>query len=171
MNIHPLLVHFPIALLSVYAVFECLRFKKLLELREWFYIKATFLFLGGLGALAAAKAGDFGKSLFPAEMNIIHVHENFAKLTIIIFGLLALIYLGIFIDNVWGERIRRSSFGSAWEAMIAVDKKVFIGPVLVPGAAIGLLSLIVTGTLGASIVYGVTNDPVTQLVSRIFVRP
>ena len=170
MNIHPLLVHFPIALLSVYAIFECIRFRKLMELREWFFIKATFLFLGGLGALVAAETGDFGKALFPYQAAIIRVHESFAKGTIIIFGLLALVYLGMCIDRLWGAHLRASKSGAAWSAIMNVIQKLFVGPVLVPFALVGLTALIITGALGASIVYGATNDPLLQLINQLFVR-
>jgi uncharacterized membrane protein len=47
-NVHPLLVHFPIALLVVYSLLEWVPLKKLANLSSWFYIKATFLFFGDL---------------------------------------------------------------------------------------------------------------------------
>lgn len=169
MNIHPVLVHFPITLLTFYAIFECFRIKKLMESREWFYIKSTFLFLGGLGALAAAATGDFGKHLYPAARAIIGMHENFAKLTIVIFGCLALIYMPKFIDELWGDYLRHSSYDSTWRSIMKIDEKMFVAPVLIPLAIIGLFALIITGALGGSVVYGAASDPFTQIVNRLFV--
>lgn len=170
MNIHPAIVHFPIALLTLYAIFECLRFRKLIESREWFYVKSAFLFLGGLGALAAAATGDFGKQLYPAARAIIRVHENFAELTIAIFGILALIYMGKFIDSLWGNYLRNSSYSSTWKSIMKINKKLFSAPVLTPLAIIGLLALTITGALGGSVVYGVMSDPFTQIVNQLFVH-
>lgn len=169
MNIHPLLVHFPIALLSIYAIFECIRFRKLMELREWFYIKAIFLFLGELGALAAAATGDFGEQLFASQAAIIRVHEGFAKTTVVIFGIAALIYLGVCIDRIWGERLRTTKVGSLWNAIAKIAQRLFTGPVLVPFAVVGFVALIITGALGASIVYGTANDLLLQWVNQLFV--
>ena len=169
MNIHPIIVHFPIALLALYAIFECFRFRKLIESQEWFYVKATFLFLGGLGALAAAMTGDFGKHLYPAAYAIIRVHENFADLTIAIFGILAVIYMAKFIDGLWGNYLRDSRCRSIWSLVMKIDEKLFTVPVLVPLAIVGFLALAITGALGGSIVYGAANDPFMQIVNQLFV--
>ena len=170
MNIHPVLVHFPIALLTFYSIFECFRFRKLIESREWFYIKATFLFLGGLGALASAATGDYGKHLYPAARSIIGVHENFAIATIAVFGILALIYMGTFIDYLFGTSIRQSAYAGAWESIMEVGRPLFTAPLLISMAIVGLVLLLVTGALGGSVVYGVASDPMTQLVNQLFVK-
>lgn len=170
MNIHPILVHFPIALLALYVVFECIRFRQLNAAPAWFYLKATFLFLGGLGALAAAVTGDFGKRLYPAARAIIRTHESFAYITIAIFGILALIYMGTFIDSLWGNRLRASSYASAWDSIMNIEKKLFDARILIPLAVIGLCALMVTGALGGSVVYGVNSDPFTVLVNNFFVH-
>jgi len=51
MDFHPLVIHYPIAFLTTYAIFELLRFKKLLDLPYWLYIKATLLILGEISAV------------------------------------------------------------------------------------------------------------------------
>ncbi len=167
MNFHPILVHIPVALLSFYAVFECIRIDALLKLREWFYIKASFLFLGGLGALAAALAGPLGERLFSFERSTIQAHKFFAGFTIAIFGLIALIYLAMFIDDIWGKRIWHSRYRSAWRSIMEFDDRLFTGAVLVPMAVAGLAALLVTAALGVTIVYGATNDPFTHAVNTV----
>lgn len=104
MNIHPFFVHFPIALLTFYAIFECIQAKRLLAMREWLYLKALFLFLGSGGALLAAATGDFGKRLYRIERSVISVHETFAYGTIIIFGFICAIYLVMLVEALFGEK-------------------------------------------------------------------
>jgi uncharacterized membrane protein len=170
MNIHPLIVHFPIALLTIYAIFECFRAKKFLVSESWFFVKATFLFLGTLGALLAGLTGNFGKSLFQTQYAIIQTHERFAFATGVVFAILSLIYFIVLIDRLFRPQLRKSANASSWESVANIARKFFIGPVLVPVALIGLVLLIITGTLGGSIVYGVTSDPIAQLVNQLFVR-
>lgn len=169
MNIHPIIVHFPIALLCVYAILECVRIKKLLRLSEWFYVKTSFLIFGVMGALLAAATGDFGKPLYPGERGIIEVHERFADITIVIFCAIALLYLVMLADRLFQDSLRRSRYTSSWGLVMRIENKLFIAPVLVPLAILGFLALFITGTLGGSIVYGVTGDPFTQFINRIFV--
>ena len=53
MNLHPIFVHFPIALFTLYALLECARFKKLQEQTYYFYLKAFLVITGGLASSAA----------------------------------------------------------------------------------------------------------------------
>lgn len=169
MNIHPIFVHFPIALLSLYSIFEFLRFKRLLELREWFYVKAFFLLFGGAGAILAASTGSFGKPLFAGSESIIRIHERFAAITIIIFGLLCLRYLIKMIDEIFGNKLRSLSCAQTWEYIVRIENKLFMSPVIVILAVLGLFAVLTTGALGASIVYGTSNDIFTELVNKFLV--
>ena len=169
MNIHPLIVHFPIAFLSLYAIFELIRVKRLVISREWRYIKATLLVLGLIGALAAAATGDFGKSLFPGAHQVIALHELVAKMTIVIFGVLAaIVVIGLFDEwfGVWFAE----TFGGLWRFIMRV-RNAFASPiVMVALAAIGLILLVVTGILGAAIVYGPTGDVFISAVYGLFFK-
>jgi uncharacterized membrane protein len=170
MNIHPIFVHFPIALLSVYALLELVRSKRIMQSREWLYIKSAFLFLGSLGTGLALFTGDFGKHLYPAQRAIINVHENFADATTIIFGIVTLIYLVAVIDALWGDLLRTSKYASSWNSIVAFDRRFFSGFVVVPLAVIGFCLLCITGALGGSIVYGANADFFTHIVNKLFVR-
>lgn len=79
--LHPILVHFPIALLLVYSLLESIRFRNV-------ETKKVLLYLGTLGAFAAAlvapKGGYAGLKFF---------HVLLAATTIIIFSTLSLCYL------------------------------------------------------------------------------
>lgn len=63
MNIHPLFVHFPIALLTVYAVAELLRFKRLTSQVWWWNVKTLLLGVGLLGGFATLQTGEIAEEL------------------------------------------------------------------------------------------------------------
>lgn len=56
-NIHPLLVHFPIALLTVYSLLEAVPLKRIQKLPYWFYVKAVLLITGTISILPTILAG------------------------------------------------------------------------------------------------------------------
>ena len=169
MNPHPIIVHFPVALLTLYVVFECLRFKRLMERSEWFWIKGVFVWLGGLGALAALVTGDYGKPLYPDARALIRAHENFAHYVIALFGLIAAVYFVLGVEKIFGEAIRRTGLAPIWKSIVVVADTLCTGPVMVPAALVGLALLTITGALGGSIVYGPDTDPLATLVNHWFV--
>jgi hypothetical protein len=87
---------------------ELARFKKVMPQPYWFYLKAVFLMIGGLGALAALYTGNMAKfavrqgNFTVAITNfsqVVRMHENFADLSVAIFGLLAAAYLIAWINK------------------------------------------------------------------------
>lgn len=78
MNIHPLLVHFPIAMLSAFTIMELLGF---ILKKEELRIAATWmLYIGALGAAGAVMAGLWASSTVPHSKEIHAIilrHRNF----------------------------------------------------------------------------------------------
>jgi uncharacterized membrane protein len=92
-SLHPMVVHFPIALLSLYAILEFLtlhpRFQKNTTL---YYIKFFLLVCGVLGSMVASVTGEnvehqIGKTI------LIERHSFFAGLSQNTFIILLLVYL------------------------------------------------------------------------------
>lgn len=146
MDIHPLIVHFPIALLTLYAVFELIRFNKVLEKPYWFYIKAALVIVGELLALLTILF-----SPEDGEMRIVEVHESFATATAIVFGLIALNYLIHWMKRE-GWFIRIPTLPN-WSLVIL--------------AVIGLVCITITGGLGGAIVYGTEFDPLMAPIFKL----
>ncbi|WP_168175380.1 DUF2231 domain-containing protein [Methylocaldum sp. 14B] len=87
-NIHPLLVHFPIALLNAFVAMELLGL--LLAKKELRTAASWMLYLGTLGALAAVAAGLWAASTLPHNEE---VHEIMARhrtygLTVLSFAII-----------------------------------------------------------------------------------
>lgn len=138
MDLHPIIVHFPVALLTLYAVFELVRFRKVLEKPYWFYIKAALVVFGALGAAAAYLTGPdvHGSAL-------VSMHSNFATITLIIFTILGLNYL-----NEWLKREGKKHFSKSLPSWLIVLL-----------ALAGLAAVTITGGLGGAIAYGTGFDP------------
>lgn len=178
MNLHPIFVHFPVALLTLYALMELARFNFLLKRPYWFYAKALFLIAGGLGALAALYTGDMAKfavrsgDFHPAIANfnqVVRVHENFADFSVAIFGILAASYLILWMRRegfaLWlGQR---AALQKVWGWLVAFAGFFAESRFVIVMALAGLVCITITGGLGGVMVYGPTADPFFAFVYKI----
>ncbi len=171
MNLHPIFAHFPVALLTIYAIMELLRFKKLLAQPYWFYLKGAFVMLGGLGALAADATGSQAISYLghsPTLRPLIRMHSLWAKITIAIFGIVAACY---FFE--WAERQFRISDKlpalprKLWNLIIMIARYMLGWPIVILALA-GLAAVTVTGGLGGRLAYGPQADPFFDYIYRLF---
>lgn len=178
MNLHPIFIHFPIALLSLYAFMEVIRFKKVTAQPAWFYIKAVLSIFGVLGALLAILAGEGAEEAVQAglvtaqvadPMAVIHLHEFLAQTSTAIFILVAASYAvewlnksnfinrlpGKFLKTIWqfGTRIQGWITGTNFVVVLAV---------------VGAILILTTAALGGSIVYGPDSDPIIRIIYSLF---
>ena len=139
--IHPLIVHFPIALLFTSVFFDLLgiitEYKNLRQTGFW------LLILGLIGGIVAAIFGFWVEEAVEASgvpELAVDRHETFAVITLIVFGILLIIRW--WIRNRWSVR----------------DRVIYLS-----GAMVGLLLLSITGFYGGELVYrygaGVTMPP------------
>ncbi len=168
MNIHPALVHFPIALLTVYAVLELARFRFFVGRPYWFHLKAAFLLLGLAGALLARQTGEFVAEQIDRNapvFAIIEKHALFANLTGLIFGVLGLAYFMVLFEReAWLPNIR-----AKFPRVVGFANEFLASPVAPLVALAGLLAVTITGALGGAMVYGPNTDPVVSFVYQLLI--
>ncbi len=176
MNIHPIIVHFPVALLMLYSIAEFLRFKFLRERLWWFYLKAAFVIFGFIGAGFALLTGEIAEKHYrdnPAMRHIIGTHSNWAKISFIIYAVAALAYFVVFLKQEGVLDFLSIKLRSNKMLMI-LNSFLFSSALLINGmmegwtiiflALAGLIALTITGALGGSIVYGSSADPIIRIV-------
>ena len=176
MNLHPIFIHFPIAFFTLYAFLEGLRFRKIQDLPYIFYVKAILVISASLGALAALLTGDMAAESLKPVMAVdpvlrvtFHWHKNFADITNIIFGFLALMYLIAWINRYYMslrgvQPAKQSIFddvlkSNIWLALVKIQSAVLNTPLAVVLAVLGFVSVTITGGLGGIMVYGDKADP------------
>lgn len=169
MNIHPLLVHFPVALLTLYAIFEILPAARWYGTLPWAAIQTILVVIGELGALAALLTGETAehaindRSLRP----LIETHSNFATTTAIIFGILAVVRIKKWIRTEH-PLLLANSYPKLIAGVDAVINFVLSTPVRILLALAGLITITITGGLGGAIVYGPDIDPVVKFIYGLF---
>ncbi|GAC1413164.1 MAG: hypothetical protein NVSMB66_4390 [Candidatus Doudnabacteria bacterium] len=171
-DVHPIVVHFPIALLTTYGILELLRFRKLTEQPYWFYVKAVLVIIGSATSIAAYLAGIIAKSLItnPDIQPLISMHELWAKLSIIIFGILALGYAIAWLDKMEVLNFKNEYLQTMGKLLISYQQLVARPYLTITLALFGLISLTITGALGGSIVYGYTQDPFANAIHNLLFR-
>ncbi|MGE7835158.1 DUF2231 domain-containing protein [Viridibacillus arvi] len=145
MPLHPLIVHFPIALLIFGAVIEIVNvvFKKE-TLNQFGTLLITFGVISGIFALLSGEGAEefafqnWGQGLHDQ----VDLHSFFANISIILFGILAIIKL-LFKHSILSWN------GSGYKQI----NKGFISTVIVFLSISGIVSLAVTGDLGGKLVY------------------
>lgn len=149
-NIHPFIVHFPIALLVVAVLFDLSR----LWFREQSWLQKTVLSLYTTGTIGLAAAFWSGRqavdtvSVTGGAVPVVTSHEDWALYTLIFFG----IFTAIRLWTWWNEL-----------------EKGWVLPALIVPALIGTGMLWYTGELGAKLVYkhGVAVGEIDRLGQQI----
>lgn len=168
MNIHPLFVHFPVALLSIYSIMELLQFKKLRESHSWNIVKAVFVILGSLTSFLAIQTGELAEQAF-GNSELVSVHSQMGELVGWFFGILAFIYLIRTINRefetiknwLWNAKYIRNVWMVLSKITDILFKQWWIFIIL---GLMGLWIISVTGALGGAIVYGPDADPFVSFV-------
>lgn len=166
LNVHPLLVHFPIGLLTIYALLELVRWKRLNN-QTLFAIKAFLVITGFAAACVTWLTGQLAENtaIVPtfAHPELVGIHSKMADLTIVSFGVLAAGYVVMVVKALDWELTKplvRSLSGPAVKLTSAP-----LAPIL---AIVGLGLLLTTGGLGGVIVYGPHLDPFTNVLYQLF---
>lgn len=90
-TIHPVVVHFPIALLVLYSLLELLGvFPRIRTNRTIWYIKLFLVVIGRIGIQAALQSGEAMSDAGYGVRNILEWHERFGNTSNILYGIAAL---------------------------------------------------------------------------------
>jgi len=163
-NIHPLLVHFPVALLFVYSIIKILPLKKWFPKVAWRDIERALLVFGVLGAFAADATGDIAEHIAHPNRQLVEMHSTFAGIATFLYGaLLAGEILSVIKSTYWNL----ITIPVVQKILTILEKILcnrFVSNAL---AVLGLIAISVTGLLGGVMVYGLTADPVAGMVVRL----
>lgn len=163
-NIHPIIVHFPVALLFLYSVIKILPLIKWWPNVSWKHIERALLFVGVLGAGAALITGPIAAELVQPNPELVNAHHNFAYLSFFVYGALLIgeIISILKFKYLVGLKSEKTKILLFFLERIFGDK--IISKLL---AFIGFISIIITGMLGGAMVYGKSADPLLPLVLKM----
>ena len=169
MNLHPLIVHFPIAFLTLYAVLELLRFRQLTALSFWFHLKAVLVILGTISAIVALQTGELIEDMFRGTdlQSVLDYHSALANAATDVFAFLALCYIVRWADMEGIEKRMPTRLSRLWKGLLRISMATlgtFFAPLI---ALIGLILMVFVGALGAVMVYGPDVDPAVRIIYNL----
>ncbi len=158
-DIHPIVVHFPIALLFVYSILKILPLSKWWSGVSWRQIERVLLIIGVCGAFVALATGSTAAHLAKPDRTLLHAHETFAQLTTILYSALLVGEIAAFIN----ERALVSQ--PTLLRIIQIVESILANRVFSAILAfVALIALFMTGLLGGAIVYGAAADPLAGII-------
>ena len=165
MDLHPIIVHFPIAILTLWSLIEIVRPSRLLPQVSWASISAFLLVTGFLTALAALFTGDIAAGGIPSALT--GMHEQFAQLSVILYGLFVLDFVFPFVLRMLVQIFSTSFYGGVVRIVRMYERLFQMRMVRLMLASIALASLVVTGMLGGVMVYGPDIDPLAPFILSV----
>ncbi len=154
-NLHPLFVHFPIALLVVYSFIKILPMAKFFPRVAWNHIERFLLVAGIAGGSLALFTGEIAEELVNPDRKLVETHEFFANLSIWLYGVLLAGEILSFLNLQYVYVLKLKNL---------LMNRVFSGIV----ALIALGSITITGILGGVMVYGTSADPLAGILLKLF---
>lgn len=174
MNIHPIVVHFPIALLTLYAICELIRFKKFTTRHYWFHVKAILIIAGLVSAQLALLTGEAVEHMFDkidaGKKAIVPIHAFFAEATFSIFLILAIAYLSLWIEYDAPKTLltKYPRLVTPWKNLLKISKWIIETPASLALAFVGIVGVTITGALGGAMVHGPEVDPFVSFIYHLF---
>lgn len=163
-NIHPILVHFPIALLFLYSIVKLLPLKKWFPNVSWKHVELALLIPGLLGAFASNVTGEVAEHLTRPNHKLVETHAFMALTATWMYGLLLAGELLSWINKNIISRLKSAPILSFFTFIRNILVHPFISGLL---ALLGLIAILLTGLLGGVMVYGVSADPIAGIVLQI----
>jgi len=177
MLLHPAVVHFPIALLTLYAVCELVWVKRLRQNISWFWFKFGLLFFGALASIVTFQTGRMAEQVLGSS-RLVELHSTFAFVTVLFFCILAFLYLvdaiirGVFPTSV---NLKITALiaeyrlvGWFWNVVLMIKDFVMDYGLLWLFALIGLALVTITGALGGAVAFGPNVDPMVKFIYGLF---
>lgn len=166
MNIHPAIVHFPIALLVVYSLMECIQWKAFVTHASWKDAKAIFVILGTLFGFASLQTGEIAGHAFGKEnmRPLIELHATFATASVWIFCLLALVYIVMVVEEYKPALTQKRQ----WKFLLNASQFIRRPYIAIPLSLLGLVTITITGALGGALTYGPEVDPIVSFIYHLF---
>lgn len=164
MNIHPIIVHFPIAFLVIWSFCEILPVSRWFKSVNWQPIKNLLVLVGFLGGWVSQITGEQAEHLV-GRSQIVETHSFFAGASMFIFGIFAFEFVILFLKTKFIDLYSRLGFVSKiidW-CLDLLQNKLFRFIL----ALLGLIAIFITGLLGGVLVYGPTADPLAPFVLKI----
>lgn len=163
-NIHPIFVHFPIALLLIYSVIKILPFKKWFPNVSWKHIEIMFLSLGVFGAFISNSTGEIAEYLTRPNRQLVEMHSTFASISTWLYGLLL---LGEFLYFFTPYIISKLNLLWFTNFILLIQKILTNDKLSKIMAFLGLIAISVTGLLGGVMVFGTSSDPLAPIVLKM----
>lgn len=175
MNIHPIFVHFPIALLFFYSVGEILILFPFVKNKDkWRDLLFAVLFVGVVSSFFTLQTGEVAEHLIGAERGsdlrlLINRHALFASISVYIYSILLICQI---IKKIYQKKdfISSKAISRVLELLNSISNIFLSNPLLIVLSILGLIALMITGALGGAITYGVDTDPIVSIVYKIFVK-
>jgi uncharacterized membrane protein len=156
-NIHPIFVHFPIALLFIYSLVKILPVRRWFPKVNWHDIEVFTLFFGVLGAFAALATGDTAEHLARPNRALVDMHSNFAGLATGLYGALLAGEIARWFNAC--ALSMKPGLATLKKLTVLLEKILCNKTLSIILAVLALIAISVTGLLGGVMVYGTSADP------------
>ena len=163
-NIHPIFVHFPIALLFLYSIIKIFPFEKWFPKISWKHIEIALLSIGVLGAFAALATGETASHLIHPNRQLVRMHSTFASISTWLYCLLLLGEILYLINDSVLVKLNRPKITAIVLYIQKILTSSLVSKVL---AFLGFIAISITGLLGGAMVYSSSADPMTGIVLHL----
>ncbi len=163
-NLHPIFVHFPIALLVLYSIIKVVPLRRWFPAVSWKDIERILLVIGITGGFAALSSGETAEHLTRPNHGLVDAHSLFATAAVWMYSALLVGEL----LSILTPRIVTTLTSSKIIKIVVFFRDLLTHSILSTVLAIlGLIAISVTGVLGGVMVYGTSADPIAPIVLKI----
>ena len=163
-NLHPIVVHFPIALLFLYSLIKIIPVSKWFPQVSWKQLERLLLLAGVLGAVVASYTGEIAEVLTRPDYQLVEMHSWFAAIATWLYSLLL---LGELLFLLKPLITRKPNFIAVTRVLDLLQIILTHRTLSLIMAFLGLVALSVTGLLGGVMVYGLSADPLAGIVLKL----
>lgn len=164
-TIHPLLVHFPVAMLSLYAVVEIVSRIPFFKRFDFALTKTILITVGFIGGILASSSGEAIEHNFKGIRDLVEMHSTFATATNIFAGIIFVVYTKTTFGPLIIEKLKPGTLQTLSTKSVQFWNKIQNNPWIMLFLALLVASTVtITGALGAVIVHGPDVDPVVKII-------